>query len=401
MAHGDKDKDKDKGDKSGAARGHDGGGGHDEKRLGFAEGSVEYPTLIQGLGGALTAAAAGGNVSTLTPVPKTGFVGSVRHAVSGTLSVGTTGTQYVVPVHRLIGNYTFANSLQFPYRSLNGATGTTGVDDLWLWNFVNQGRGSQDPIYGSLTSQQPNVATGGAKPFAFAFTDQVAMNNGINFSKFLLSALTNSNDLSFLISWLPQSALANLQANTVVFTSYTASDQVSAVYQTVPDPDHYYWPDTSVIQQVIGDPSFSAQSAVGVNSINLTPISGPEFLGIGVQIINSGGTLDTLLPATSALTQIRLLVAGSIPLKTWSLADLVQQFENLYGRSPAFGSLYIDLMADLCIPNVMSTAMRKVLSTNKYAQLTLEVTLNGNFTPGAGARINLLKRTRQSYASNG
>jgi hypothetical protein len=392
------DKDKDK-DKAGAARAD---GKHDDgKRMGFAEGSVEYPTLIQGLGGALTAAAAGGNVSTLTPVPKTGFVGSVRHVVSGTITVGTTGTQYTVPLHRLIGNYTFANSLQFPYRSLNGATGTTGVDDLWMWNYVNQGRGSQDPIYGSLTSEQPVVTTGGAKAFQFAFTDQVAMNNGINFSKFLLSALTNSNDLSFLISWLPQSALGILGANTVVFTSYTASDQVSAVYQTVPDPDHYYWPDTSVIQQVIGDPSFSAQAAVGVNSINLTPISGPEFLGIGVQIVNTGGTLDTLLPATSAVTQVRLLVAGSIPLKTFSLADLVQAFENLYGRQPAFGYLYIDLMADLCIPNVMSSAMRKVLSTNKYAQLTLEVTLNSNFTPGTGARINLLKRTRQSYASNG
>lgn len=378
----------------GGGHGGSGGGGHRDGLRPFAEGTSDYPTPIQGLGGTLTAAAAGGNVATLTPIPKTGFVGVLKHTVSGTITVGTLGAAYTLPLWRLMQNYTLQNSLAYPYRNLNG-------DDIWQWANISSGRSNFDPITSSLTFVNPVVTATGSKPFQFSFTDNIALNDGVNFSKYLLAALTNSNDLTINVQWLAQSALATLvpSGNAAVYSSYTASDAVSAVFDSVPDPDKYYWPDTSKVQQVIGDPSFS-QTAVGLNSINLTPISGPDFLGLGIQVLGSGGVPDTLVPATSGIGQVQLLVGGSIPLKTFSLADLIRSQEDIYGRSPANGYLYLDMCSDLGIPNNMSATMRKALATTKYAQMTVAVTLNSNYTPGSGGRINLLKRTQQSYAGN-
>jgi hypothetical protein len=381
----------------------DGGGSADRKDGGhasFAEGTSDYPTPIQGLGGALTAAATGGNVSTLTPLPKTGFVGQLNHAISGSLTIGTVGTNYTIPLHRLIQNYNFQNSLAYPYRSLNGLN---SLDDLWLWANINQGyTGGLDSIYGSKTLLMPPVTGLTTAPFQFTFTDWIALNDGINFSKYLLSALTNSNDLTLLINWLPAGSLNTaLQAvgNTAAFTAYTASDAVSCVYDTVPDPDKYYWPNTKVVQQVIGDPSFS-QTAQGINSINLTPISGPDFMGLGIQVQSAGGVVDPLTPNGSGISLVRLLVGGSIPLKVFTLSDLIRHYEMRFGRQPNYGYLYLDMTTDLGTPNTLSNVMRKALATTKYAQLTVEVTLNANYTAGAGGRIVLLKRTQQQYSGN-
>lgn len=359
----------------------------------FAEGTYTYPTPIQGMGGSLTAAAAGGNVSTLTPIPQTGFLGALRKMIAGNLTVGTLGTQYQVPLHRLESNYTLQNSLTYPYRNISG-------DDIWMWaNICDGASGGADAIYGSLNSLQPNVTGTGAKAFSYSYRDQIAMNDGVNFSKFLLSALTNSNTLTINIQWLAQSALAALQSNTVVFSSYTASCAVTAEYQMVPDATKYYWPDVSKVQQVIGDPSFTA-TAQGQNSINLTPVSGPAYMGIGTQLINANGTPDTLAPGTSGLVNITLLAGGTQPLKVWTLADIVGNYESLYKRSPQYGYAYIDLASDLSIMNVMSALRRKNLATKQYAQLTWQVNTNANFTPGAGSRIGLLKRMYQSYSGN-
>ncbi len=236
-------------------------------------------------------------------------------------------------------------------------------------------------------------------PFSFTFIDRIGQNDGVNFARFLLSALTTSNDLTISISWLPFSGLSALQSNGAVFSAYTAIDTVSAMYLTVPNPAKYLQPNTGIVQQVLGDPTFN-NPQVGVNAVNLTPIQGPEFLGLGVQVVNSNGTTDTLVPGTSGITQIEILVNGTVPIKTWSLTDLVSEFEKLYGRIPQYGYLYLDMAADLSIPNVMSHTHRKVLSTAKYAQITVQVTLNANFTAGAGAKINLLKRTQQRYSGN-
>ncbi len=358
----------------------------------FGEGTVEYPSPINGSGANMAAGAAGGNTSTLTPIPKTGYVSELTYTISGTLTVGTLGTQYQVPLHRLIQNLTLANSLNYPYRNLNG-------DDIATWANVTNGRGELDAIYGSQNNEQPVVTSVGVKPFSFTFIDRIGQNNGVNFNRFLLSALTTSNDLTISIQWLPFSALSTLQQNTVVFSGYTATCQVSALYYTVPTPTEFYQPNTGTVQQVLGDPTFN-NPQVGANAVNLTPIQGPQFLWLGVQIVNAGGTLDTLAPATTGVSQIEILVNGTVPIKTWTFANLMANYEALFGRVPQYGYIYLDFCSDLSLPNVMSHTHRKVLSTAKFAQITVQVTLNANFTAGAGARINLLKRTQQKYANN-
>src|SRR5579862_4024621 len=358
----------------------------------FAQGTSLYPVPIAGAGGQLTAAATGGNVTPLTPIPKSGFLARLRFFVTGTITVGTLGTAYTVPLWRLIANYTLQNSLNYPYRSLNG-------DDIAEWTRINDTTEGADPITGSSLFQNPVVTSTGVKPFSFCFVDEIGQNDGVNFSRYLLSAMTTSNDLTINITWLAQANLSQLQQNTVVFSSYTATAAVSAEYLTVPDPREYQWPRRNLVQQVLGDPSFNTP-AQGLNVVNLTPIQGPEFTGLGIQIVNSGGTLDPLTASGTGVSEIDIYVNGTIPLMQFTFADLVSRYERLFGRAPANGYLFIDLASDLSIPNVMSHTHRKVLSTSKYSQISVRVTLNANFTAGAGARIGLLKRTQQAYAQN-
>ena len=72
----------------------------------------------------------------------------------------------------------------------------------------------------------------------------------------------------------------------------------------------------------------------------------------------------------------------------------------MYSKAPKYGYIYIDFSNDLGLVNAMSHTHRKVLSTAKYSQISVNVTLNSNFTAGTGAFINLFKRTQQSYAQN-
>lgn len=361
----------------------------------FAQGTSLYPVPIAGPSGQLTAAANGGNTSLLTPIPKSGFLARLRFNVTGSLTVGTAATTaYTVPLWRLIQNYTLQNSLNYPYRSLNG-------DDIVEWCRVSDTTSSSnDPTTGSLTFSNPVMTSTGAKNFAFSFTDEIGQNDGVNFSRYLLSAMTTSNDLSIAITWLAIGNISQLQQNSAVISSYTATAAVSAEYLTVPDPNKYEWPRRNLVQQVLGDPSFNTPAASALNVVNLTPIQGPEFTGLGVQCVASGGGLDPLTSSGGFFSEIDIYVNGTIPLYQFTLADLVSRYERLFGRQPYNGYIFIDFMSDLSIPNVMSHTHRKVLSTAKYSQISVRVTTTANFTAGAGAAIKLLKRTQQSYAQN-
>lgn len=357
----------------------------------FAEGTALFPVPIPS--GALSVNSPTTSTQTmLTPVPKSGFLASLRYNVSGTLTVGTLGTAYTVPLWRLIQNYTLQNSLNYPYRSLNG-------DDIREWARVTGPQGNADPITDSKTFQNPDVTSVGAKNFAFSFTDRIGQNDGVNFSRYLLSALNTSNDLTVVITWLPNGSLSQLQQGAAVFSSYTAQVQVSAEYYTVPDPNQYAWPRRNIVQQVVGDPSFTSV-VQGENDVNITPIQGPEFTGIGIQAIGANGALDPMTASGGFISEVDIYVNGTVPIYQFKFADLVSRYEALFGRSPANGYIYIDLMSDLSLPNVMSHVHRKVLSTAKYAQITAKVFTTANYTTGAGAKINILKRTQQKYANN-
>lgn len=359
----------------------------------FAEGTALFPVPIPS--GSLNVAAPATSVqSMLTPVPKSGFLSTLRYNVSGTLNVGTAATaSYTVPLWRLIQNYTLQNSLNYPYRSLNG-------DDIREWARVTGPQGQTDPITGSGTFQNPAVtAIANNVPFAFSFTDRIGQNDGVNFSRYLLSALNTSNDMTIVITWLPVGSLSQLQQNSAVFSSYSANVQVSAEYYTVPDPNQYAWPRRNIVQQVVGDPSYTA-TVVGENDVNITPIQGPEFTGLGIQAIGANGALDPMTPNGGFISEVDIYVNGTVPIYQFKFADLVSRYEALFGRSPANGYIYIDLMSDLSLPNVMSHVHRKVLSTAKYAQITAKVFTTANFTTGAGSKINVLKRTQQKYANN-
>jgi hypothetical protein len=355
----------------------------------FALGTSLYPTPISGLGGPLVFSL--GGVSTLTPIPKTGFLGRLRFNVTGKITFSTAASStYTVPLWRIIQNYTLQNSLNYPYRSLNS-------DDIWFSQQITTAFAGNDPVVNSNTWVAPSpTSTTANQSFSFTFVDELWNNDGVNFSRYLLSAMTTSNDLTINIQWC--TTYAGLQLNGAVVSALSAAIQVSAEYLTVPDPTKYQWPRRNLVQQMLGDPSYNTATA-GLNAVNLTPIQGPEFLGLGIQVLNAG-VPDTLVPATSNIVQIAILVNGTIPLYTFTLSDMLSRYERSLRRYPGYGYLFINFMDDLGLVNSMSHTHRKVLSTAKYSQITVQVTLGSGFSGGAGSVINLFKRTQQMYASN-
>jgi hypothetical protein len=353
----------------------------------FALGTSLFPVPISGLGSPLVYAS--GNVSTLTPIPKTGFLGRLRYTMKGTIQFGTAAAStYVVPMWRIIQNLTLQNSLNYPYRSWNG-------DDIWLAQQIYNPQAGGDPVVSSLNWLGVNPLSTAVQPFSFTWIDEIWHNDGVNFSRYLLSAMTTSNDLTINLTWAPTTAL---QQNGAVVAAFTAGVAVSAEFLTVPNPAKYNWPRRNLVQQQIGDPSYNTPS-VGTNNVNLTPIQGPEFLGLGVQVIDSGVPIS-LVPGSTPLQAINILVSGSIPLYQFTCADLVSRYEQCFRRSPGYGYLWLDFSNDLGLVNAMSHTHRKVLSTAKYSQLTVQVVLGPGFTGAAGSKINLFKRIQASYGNN-
>lgn len=371
----------------------------------FALGTSVFPVPIAGLGGPLVWSS--GGVSTLTPIPKTGFLAKLRYNFSGTYTFSTGGaTQYNPPFWRVIQNYTLQNSLNYPFRSMS-------QDDIWFWQQIAfpQGIGApnaavDDIVVGSRFYKPGTTTATAQQTFSWAFEDWIEHNDGVNFSRYLLAAMTTSNDLTINMTWAAPvignaaTSALTIGDGTAVISQFAMACQVSAEYLTVPDPTKYQWPRRNLVQQIVCDHSYQT-AAVGLNSINLTPIQGPEFLGLGIQVINAGGvTRDTLAFGTTGITEIDIYVNGSIPLYQFTMADIIKRYEIMYGRQPQNGYVYLDFSNDLSLVNAMSHTHRKVLSTAKYSQISVNVTLNANFTAGAGSSIVLFKRTQQSYAQN-
>lgn len=378
----------------------------------FALGTSVFPVPIAGLGGPLVWSS--GGVSTLTPIPKTGFIAKLRFNFSGTYTFSTAGASlYNPPFWRVIQNYTLQNSLNYPFRSMQG-------DDLWFWQQIMAQEGGMstnatttggkafvdDGVTASNAYKAGTTTSTAQQTFAWQFEDWIGHNDGVNFSRYLLAAMTTSNDLTVNMTWAAPvignaaTSALTIGDGTAVISQFAMACQVSAEYLTVPDPSKYSWPRRNLVQQIVCDHSYQT-AAVGLNSINLTPIQGPEFLGLGIQVINAGGvTRDTLQFGTTGISEIDIYVNGSIPLYQFTFADLMKRYELMYSKVGNFGYVYIDFSNDLGLVNAMSHTHRKVLSTAKYSQISVNVTLNANFTAGAGSSVNLFKRTQQSYAQN-
>ena len=173
----------------------------------FALGTSLFPVPISGLGGPLTYSS--GSVSTLTPIPKTGFLGRLRFTCKGTIQFSTAASgAYAVPIWRIIQNYTLQNSLNYPYRSWNGGT----TDDLWLAQQIYAAAGGSDPLTASANFSAIDPTTTTLQNFAFTWVDEIWHNPDVNFSRYLLSAMTTSNDLTINLTWAPVTVLQQLGA---------------------------------------------------------------------------------------------------------------------------------------------------------------------------------------------
>lgn len=319
-------------------------------------------------------------------IPKAGFLSRLRFYFVGAITFGTAGTTAVVPLWNLIQNYSLANSLGYSYRNMSG-------DSLAFCNRIFT-KTYQDPILGSPLWVAPNNASTTAnQTISFALRDEIAFNDGLNFDKFMLSAQTLDNDLILSFTF---AAITALNTNTSVVSALSGNIYVTAEYYTVPDVTKYALPDTSVVQQIIDDSTYTAVVA-GDNYVHLTPIQGPEFLGVGMQF-TLAGVQDPLTEATN-VQRVRVVVNGTDTIMDWSAADLIQFYVERFGRSPSYGYLYLDFSDDLGMANAMGPVERLAFSTQAYSQIDLLLTLSSSATVTAPSGIKLVKRMQSEVAA--
>lgn len=359
----------------------------------FAYGTTRRPVPIS-LGGRLNyPVGTTANITvSLSPIPKSGFLSRLRYEFVGGFTVGTLGTQVNIPIWNMITNYSLTNSLGYAYRNMVG-------ESMYFMDQIIRGTPG-DPVIAAPTASFPVLTSTGAKTFAVVLYDDIGMNDGINFDRFLLSAQTLDNDLtaSFTYSGTTAPLTTGTGTGALVITpgTFFMTCNVTAEYYTVPDTSQYLLPDTSIVQQIIDDPTYTTVVA-GVNNINLLPIQGPEFLGVGFQVFTNG-TFDSANALTNVLG-VQMIANGTDTIMQWTGQDLIQAYYERFNRAPVDGWFYLDFCDDISLPNAMGPVERLVFSTQAYSQLTLQVTLASGTNVTAPNSIKLLKRMQSEVAA--
>lgn len=315
-------------------------------------------------------------------VTKSGFLSSIEAAFNGTVTVGTAGSAGTPQPWNLISNYSLTANLGFQYRSLSG-------DRLYFNNQLHA-RGSNDPVLNSGTFNNYNPTSATAQTVAFVLTDLISLNRGLNFDKYLISCQTLDQDTYISLTFAATSAI---KANTEVISSVTGNFTITAEFYTVPDTSKFALPDTSIVQQIIEDTSYTNVLS-GENQIGLTPIQGPEYTTLAFKVTINGAA-D---PANynSQVSRIRIFANATDPIYDWTAQQLLQMQYDHYGRNLPAGWFVMNFLDDISLVNAVGPVERLALSTQAYSQLTLDVTITG--TVSGTSNIVLLKRMQSEVA---
>lgn len=316
-------------------------------------------------------------------LPKSGFLSSVELAFNGTATVGTAGASGSPSPWNLIANYSLTANLGFQYRSLSG-------DRLYFRNQLQNG-GSNDPVTASKTFKNYNPTSASAQTVAFVLTDLISLNRGLNFDKYMISCQTLDQDTYISLTFGAPSAIV---ANTEVITSVTGNFVITAEFYTVPDTSKFALPDTSIVQQIIEDASYTSVVASD-NMINLTPIQGPEYTTLAFKVtVNS---VPDSADYASQVSRVRIFANATDPIYDLTGQQLLQMQFDHYGRALPAGWFVLNFLDDISLVNAVGPVERLALSTQAYSQLTLDVTLTGSVS--GSSSIVLLKRMQSEVAA--
>lgn len=348
----------------------------------FALGTVEqYAVLVN---------------QTLTPgsiaplqweLPTAGYIARVRLVIGGTVTVSAAGSAGTPSLWNLISRYSLNVSFGFEYRGFEG-------DSLYFSNLVENGPGNNDPVVNNQWFQNYNPTSATQQTISMILDDNIWMNPGLDFDRFLIPYQNFSKKV--YLQLIPCNNISAIYANTETINASAITVTPEITYQTVPadTPDVTYdAPDTTWLQQKLDERKLvNVLTAGAPNLVNLTPINGPEYLGLGFKLRLNGG-FDPNTNATN-LDHIRILANSTVQIFYMNAYNLADRAYRWLGRSLPAGWWYLPFSDDISLVNAMGPAERLVFSTQEYTQLDLEVTLKSGATVGSDNYVKLYKRLK-------
>lgn len=358
---------------------HAGGGGG---RLPFQWGSREYARplfSIPYVSGALAAQ---------QRIIKAGWIAKMTCRLSGTATVSAAGSAGTPTLYNLIQSYRLAFNAGFLYRSVDGE-GLVMISEVETF-------GSIDPYTGSPQYANYSPASATAQPIGFVLEDDIALNLGANVDKFILAAHARNADITLDITF---GTPANIAANTETAT-VTGTFVFDGIFMLDPDYKHFGLPDLSSTQQWITDAGYSGVMVVGDNTVNLTPVQGPQYLQLLFKIVTQTNTPDPQ-GVTPVMTRLQLLINTGEPYIDIAGALLNYRNTMFYGRKLPTGWYVLNFLDDIGLVNTVSSVARNVLSTDYIATLQMIATIASGTTISTGNQIKLLKRLKYDVARVG
>lgn len=328
----------------------------------------------------LTQALTPGGAPVQWELPKAGFIAKVRYLIGGTVTVGVAGTAGTPPLYNAIARHSLNVNFGYEYRALEG-------DSLYFSNQVRQE--AIDPVLGSPLMKNYNPTSATQQTVNMVIDDDINFNDGIDFDQFLIPYQSFSKSVYLQVT--PCNALSAIAANTETFTGSALTITPFVTYYTVPDAAKYAMPDDSMVQQILDERKLvNVMSAGAPNLANLTPINGPEYLGLGFKLVLNGA--NDSADVNTNLDHIRLIANGTIQVSYMTATELIErQYKHFQKALPA-GWFYLPFSDDISLVNALGPTQRNVFDTSEYTQLDLEVNLKATAVVGASNYVKLFKR---------
>jgi hypothetical protein len=330
-------------------------------------------------------------------IPKNGFLLELLFRFVGNANVTAAGSAGSPNLLQLINNYVCSYNGGFMYRSLSG-------EDIYVMDLLrNQG---VDAVLGGPSYKNYNpAAIATTNAVGFVMRDYIGLNTGVNADKYLLAAHARNADITLDITFNPNPSGA------FVFGGVGANTETALITGTLfvegrylLDPASYARfdkPNLRKVQQIENDTSYT-QLVTGDNTVSITPLNGPKYLGLLFKVVANG--VPDPQGLSSYVSRVQLKINNGLNRYDVSSQALAQRNCNELHRiqtgtiaapnnaalPPGWYSL--DFLSDASINNAVSQVGRNVISTERIASLWLVVTIQPGTSLAANNIIKLIKR---------
>lgn len=315
------------------------------------------------------------------PIPKSGFLASIYYTFIGSATVSAAGSAGTPNIVNVLQNVNLTANYGYQYRNVSG-------DSLLMMANLNLQTGSFNIPAAVPTYQNYSPASATAQPIEFTLTDNIALNEGVNYQDFLISTQTLDSDLILQITWSAINGAIN--ANTETISALSGTLFADGLWFSVPDRTQFMVPNIQYIQQISdGDSGLGTAVAAGqANTINLTPVQGPRYLQLAIKVTENGVSDTANFATKMAQFELRANNAESLFIQT-AQRTIARQTE-FFGRALTAGWFIFDFLHDVTLINAKGMYGRNIVSTQLYSTLWLIVTtLSSMATPTS---IKVVKR---------